>query len=698
LEIPPPRVVSPSEIESYYKVEIPGFLAGAPVEGVSLPYRKWVFAVPRGMTLAYRVLAFKSESMGSLPVSPTAGKPNAEPKVTISKPYVIDGYRLIDLEVIPAGLRPNGNIRLATKVQVEVILSGVKGRFGRSGSVPSYMNMVNPEFAWREIPSPSLQKVSSWYRTGQTYVKIYVNKMGIYRVSASDLEAAGVTTNSIDPRTLQLFNRGVEQPVVVRGENDGSFDPGDALLFFGDMNHDPGGRFFDMWSDENVYWLTWGGERGKRFQETDAAPRSSRSDYVTRTFHFEEDHEYHLGDHDDTDERNSDYLPFETWVWKRMLKGDSLVTKITLPELDPSRAVQMRVNLQGSSRDPSQLKLFINGDSAATFLLDSYEKTERVVDLPASLFKPGENIVRWYAEPRVICPPEDPTCTIERSILDWFDLVISARADAQGGSCKFRDTLNTTPFSVLARGFPDSSLVIFNLDDERILTGLSLSGLGPYDVGFEAEPQKTYYAASESAIRIPVRLTVDKPSSWKSPDHGADYIVITHAAYKAQAERLADYRASHDGFRTVVVDVEDLYDEFNDGIKHPVAIRRFLESAYHNWQKPAPSFVVLLGDASWDPKYNMPTSNRVDYVPSWGRPADDNYYVAFNDTSTFVPVMNIGRIPAENPGMAEDVIDKVIAYEAQEPMPYHQRVMFLNGGKNKYEHSLFRSISEALIR
>jgi hypothetical protein len=90
-----------------------------------------------------------------------------------------------------------------------------------------------------------------------------------------------------------------------------------------------------------------------------------------------------------------------------------------------------------------------------------------------------------------------------------------------------------------------------------------------------------------------------------------------------QANQLASYRQEQ-GLDTAVIDIQDLYDEFNYGIPNPTAIRDFLALAYSTWQAPAPSYVVLLGDASFDPK-NYLGFNRTNYVPPYLSVVDPNW-------------------------------------------------------------------------
>ena len=98
----------------------------------------------------------------------------------------------------------------------------------------------------------------------------------------------------------------------------------------------------------------------------------------------------------------------------------------------------------------------------------------------------------------------------------------------------------------------------------------------------------------------PKRIAAPLASDVRSTTNGADWIIISHADFLPQAQRLANYRASHDGFRTAVIDVAELYEQFNAGIFHPEAIRQFVAYAAQNWQPPAPQYIVLMGDGNWN--------------------------------------------------------------------------------------------------
>ena len=114
-----------------------------------------------------------------------------------------------------------------------------------------------------------------------------------------------------------------------------------------------------------------------------------------------------------------------------------------------------------------------------------------------------------------------------------------------------------------------------------------------------------------------------------------------------------------------LIDVEDLYDEFSFGAKSPKAIKDFLASAKSNWKKP-PRFVLLVGDASSDPRNYLGLGN-FDFVPTklidtvYLETASDDWFVDFNNDG--LPEMAIGRLPVQTVEEANTVVSKIVGYE-----------------------------------
>ena len=197
-------------------------------------------------------------------------------------------------------------------------------------------------------------------------------------------------------------------------------------------------------------------------------------------------------------------------------------------------------------------------------------------------------------------------------------------------------------------------------------------------------------------------IEADTPSSLSATANGADQIIITHRDFVTDALRLRDFRASQ-GLRSVVVDVQDVYDEFGYGLTGVAPIHDFLAYAYAHWQAPAPSYVVLVGDGHYDPKGYLATG-RGNFIPAFlamvdpwiGETAADNRYVTLVGDDT-LPDMMLGRLAVNTPAEAAAFVDKIIAYE-QSPVPGDWRTQVLAVADNEDSGGPFHLFSDALLQ
>ncbi len=224
-----------------------------------------------------------------------------------------------------------------------------------------------------------------------------------------------------------------------------------------------------------------------------------------------------------------------------------------------------------------------------------------------------------------------------------------------------------------------------------------LPGASGYQVLLPVATGSTWFVAAaspawEEAIVEPVKLRY-----WRDYSGQVDYLVIAHSKFWDQAQRLAQYRAQRSGVSTLVVDVESLYDEFSYGEKNPYAIKWFFKAAFQRWQRPAPSYAVFFGDASWDPRKVWEKSVKEDYVPSYGKPVSDYWYTLLDPSPDILPELLTGRIPVETEAEAQAVVDKIIEYESLPQQPWMRHALFLTGGENQNERFLFRFDAEQVI-
>ncbi len=135
------------------------------------------------------------------------------------------------------------------------------------------------------------------------------------------------------------------------------------------------------------------------------------------------------------------------------------------------------------------------------------------------------------------------------------------------------------------------------------------------------------------------------------------------AAYQA-------YRSSPEGgnHAALLVDVEQLYNQFGYGEKTPLAIRRFCHYMLTNGQ---PEYLLIIGKGltvNFNYHRRDPATNTlVHYVPTGGFPGSDILFTAGLDNSDGVgAAIPTGRINARNPQEVANYLNKVKEQEARD--------------------------------
>ncbi len=573
-----------------------------------------------------------------------------------------------------------------------VLLSGTVGPLALAESAPTASASASP-LALESAPA-----------TGLSY-KIRVERDGIYRLTYDDLSAAGIPVGAIDPRTFKMWEQGSEIAIYVEGENDGSFDPGDAIIFYGKMAR-------TRYQDPNVYWLTYGGAFGARMGARDVTPGTAPlvSDY-RRLLHLEENVEYWR---DIPKEPGADH-----WYWKTYNAFECtnpwfcaarrvITVTVTITTASPlPHTALLRPRVRGANSDPARnpdhhVLFYVNDTQVGEGYWDGYDAFEGEFTFDQNLLIDGTNVISLYVPLDIV--------SYEYGLLNWVELEYYDRFVARGDMLDF-SVQETGDRRVTISGFSDPNILLLDITDPQHPTRLLNATVSPdggnYTLTFEDtfSTPNAYIAVAEPSFLSPAGIERDTPSDLKNPDNGADWIVITHAAFREQAQQLAAHRATFSGLRTMVVDVQDIYDEFSGGLLSPEAIREFLAYAYNNWTPPAPRYVVLFGDGTVDYKNYNPHNTRQQFIPPYldsvdcfmGETASDNRYVAGPRTNSnpnalecqkhAMPFMAIGRLPANNDVEADTMVRRIICYEdptnalcagLSAPAGWEQRAIFVS--------------------
>src|SRR5262249_36052576 len=134
---------------------------------------------------------------------------------------------------------------------------------------------------------------------------------------------------------------------------------------------------------------------------------------------------------------------------------------------------------------------------------------------------------------------------------------------------------------------------------------------GATALGFRGEAGHRYLAVSPAALRLP-EVRRPRATALRDLRNRADYLLVARRDFLEAARPLLELRQSQ-GLKTRAAATGDVYDEFGSGEASAGALKDFLGFAFHSWQRPSYRYVLLLGDATYDPKDYLKTGvvNRV---------------------------------------------------------------------------------------
>lgn len=558
----------------------------------------------------------------------------------------------------------------------------------------------------------------NWITPNKTYLKLYIAEDGIYNVSYEDFVNAGITPNFINPATIKLYNKGTELPVYFQGDIDGKFTSGDFFEFYGTRNY--GGvtktydqnnvvlwttdEYYDNFSDTNVYWVGWDGSNGLRYSSYNYSVITPYSNqYYFHKLRLEKDTFYSQGENISANDfrfLTSEKFRGEGWFWTTLNSTQSFSDTFSLPQLytipqtSTLKLFAYPTNRNTLVLNEHKLEVRINGNLISTLFSNDMNRIDTSISFSSSLLSnvSVNNISVTYTF-------KDSLVSVSSSLkLDFFEIsyprIFKLNSNRMSTSALGIDTVSKL-FSVSGFNNLNPLTILDVANNYRITNNTFIADT----LKFTGKGNGNFQISNSSSLKKPFRIKQKSVPNLTSVSNGADYLLIYHKLFNSQAEQLRAYRESHDGFRSFKAEIEDIYDIFNYGIENPVAVRNFTKYVYDNWQLPKMSYICLMGRASLDPKKNQTSSSYyINYLPTYGYPPTDGYFANFYiGTFYYYPVVAIGRLPAYYPEEAQSMVDKIIAYENQQPDKWIKNYTYITGGGTTSEQNSHQSKSNSEI-
>ncbi|MBN1301361.1 MAG: type IX secretion system sortase PorU [Melioribacteraceae bacterium] len=535
------------------------------------------------------------------------------------------------------------------------------------------------------IDQQKLKKAANSSLFNGIWYKFAAVNEGIYRIPLSQLGSLGISASTVDPRTIKIFNNGglnlpenpetqienmVEIPIQVVGEEDGSFDSDDYILFYGkgttfwtyDSIQAAYVRQRHNYSKVNYYFITSGGSPGKRMQIQQSL--NSGNPFVqTITTGFA---------YVDVDTINIGKSGRDYWGDEISSSNRTLTYINSLNGLIPGSEIKYKFRFANSSRPEYSLAVTEN---------DQLIVNRVIYGTGSALYKWGSSTVFTGSftgsvpnDRSVVKFNYSSSSSDARGYIDYMEIQFQKSLRAYNDQILFFSERVDAPVEMRLFNFSNSNIRVFDITNSssviEVIPRIISGGEATIEVNGTIHQSRKYFAVTSDNFFTVSDISQIENSDIQGTAPGAEYLIITDKKFAAEAERLRNYRANEapDKLSSVVVFADQIYNEFSTGIVDPTAIRNFLRYAYLNWQIK-PFFVLLLGDGTYDYFNTDNASNN--FIPTFQTPESldeigsypyDDYYsrIVGNDQKADLAV---GRVNVVSVSDAVNYIDKIISYE-----------------------------------
>jgi len=698
------------------RIDIPGFSTICVKEGEPLlPVGRFLFALPAEDGVRLDIVETDLVPFdGLVPAPDMPDVPLPEQKRAVIDAGSGEFVRLVDVgryrkraiavvEYEPVQYDRNGP-RLVQAVRVVARLSFPTAAAARPAWRPSSPlddAVVNREQAmsWEiraEEPS-SAQRTPFEFALSEDWLRLRVDRNGIYIITYNDLISAGVDPSSIDPSTLRLFGTLPynepdsvdsggsfeeeyhldEQAILYRGEASTEFMPGDTLFFYAlgvdgwadDRDPSRSHRLYleHPYETRNTYWLTWGGDFGvdpRRMGERQTAPSAPYdievASYEAR-LHVEQDNQY---DACYTDDR---------WYW--LMLDPAVVTSFSNSfSIDQivgsSGVVKTRAYGPYVNTLMQTASYYLNGAAIGSLswstTVDYDPQSMPVLEAAVSNLVQGSNtftVRKTSGNPMYVL---------------WYDIFYDRPLQAVSGVLDYYAPAESGSAHMVLSGFQPGTLRIFDVthpESPVFLRNWRRTAQGAEMEDLLDGAPRHYIALHSSALARP-EIERAAVTSLRDDPVCPDMLIIHHEMFEEAAYIIRDLRAGGVPYASnpyvKTVDVQSVYDNFSCGRKDPIAIRNYMKFLYDSFDEggePVLKYVLLVGNGTYDARDRLGRGNDLvplymnrNYVLERSAVEDEDFLAKLDDGDDRYADVAIGRLCVLNRTEANGWADLLVTY------------------------------------
>jgi hypothetical protein len=541
-----------------------------------------------------------------------------------------------------------------------------------------------------------------------TWFKLPVTTDGIYRIDRALISELGLEPGAIDPSRVAVYGNGgeplpalnsapriadlAENASFVVGGGDGSFDQGDGVYFYGAAPNgwrwdpeaaadgEPGWRhYINLFSTLNYYFIRVDAPSAQRVGTPSFAGLSGasvRTQVTGRAFREQDLPEGMI----DRDGGGSGL----DWLGKEITT--STPSTVVLDTLPPGLAAgTVRYRARAATAEASgrvDLAFLSGGQTLATLRPRAFN---RLADDEIDVF---EEEVTAGAPLRLEMRLLDGTGTSPQGWIDYVEAFYPKTLRASDGYLRFHTPGGEAgPFEFMLSGF-SSEPQVWDVTESQAIRRLGVRADGgayrvQIDVADPDSPRELVaFTPSGGAVR-----TIDSGEAVPNQNLHAvagfpDYVIVVAAEFREAADELAAHRAA-DGLRPLVVNVEEVFNEFSGGLVDMRAVRDYLRFLYDRGPDgdPALRYALLFGDGHYDFRGIQPNGDQNNWVPVYQTDnsfhrllsyTSDDYFALLDDdegvwasgTTNERVDIGVGRLPVRSAPEALAMVEKIKRYES----------------------------------
>ena len=537
----------------------------------------------------------------------------------------------------------------------------------------------------------SAQTVNSVLSSGDWF-KFSVDTSGVFKIDKNFLQQLGVSTNDLNPKKIHIYGNGgnllpvlnsdfryndlQENAIYIKGENDGSFDSSDFILFYAKGAHDwivdteqnTAKHRQNIYSNEAYYFLTVSNTDGKRVQQKSLLTANAISQITT------------FNDYVFLEKEEINILAAGTqWFFDDDFNIENTQHfKIPFPNAISNDPLSIRIRGVSMSFGSTTMAVKVNGEALYDLNFSSLN--------PSSLTK--ASVSERTAEVQNSGDIIDVSITYDnrgnpsaKAFLDFIEVVGKKELIANGNQFSFRSFEQANTVGPVKYKIQDNSTIFQVWDVSNPLEPKNITNEEDNTSDFTFKDNggvlNEYVVLSQNDYYTPKLLKNGRVVNQNLHAlQDINYLVITNSELFSEAQRLADYHQNNSNLSTKVVLLDEIYNEFSSGSKDITGIRDFIKHVHttNSTVEKKLKYVCFFGDASYDYKDRITGNNNIVPVKLSEKSFNlatsyvtDDFFVMLDDnegemSSRHTIDVASSRIPVSTIVQAKEVVDKILTY------------------------------------